>query len=59
MRRRNPYVNRKPLSARAARRALALSPRQQARAIGRLRAEAARLIDEGLERRLAEQAPVE
>ena len=52
-RRRNPYANRRAPSARAIRRATALSPRQQTRVIRRLSAAANRMIREGLEEKLA------
>lgn len=55
MRRRNPYAHRRAPSARALRRAAALSPRQSARAIGRLKSNASRLISEGLREKLAER----
>ncbi len=55
-RRRNPYANRHAVSARAIRRAAALSPRQEARAIRRLKSAANRLIEAGLEEKIAKQA---
>lgn len=50
---RNPFANRHPLSARQLRRAAAASPQQQARAVGRLKAQAAHKIKEGLREKLA------
>lgn len=52
-RRRNPFAHRRAPSARALRRAAALSPRQSARAIGRLKSNANRLISEGLREKMA------
>lgn len=49
---RNPFANRKPPSARKRRRALAVSPQRQARAIRRLKANAQRLITEGLKEQI-------
>ena len=52
---RNPYDNRRAPSARTLRRAATLSPRQQARAVDRLKATADRMIREGLEETLAQR----
>jgi hypothetical protein len=53
---RNPFANRRPLGARQLRRATAASPRQQARAVGRLKAVAAKQIKEGLREKLTAAA---
>ena len=55
MKHKNPYANRRAPGARAVRRAAALSPRQQTRAITRLKAKADRLIRKGLEETLAQR----
>lgn len=56
MRHRNPFANRKPLSARKRRRALTISPQRQERAISRLKINAQRLITEGLKDKIAARA---
>ncbi len=55
-RHRNPYANRRVPSARSRRRALTLSPRQEARAIRRLKSAANRMIAAGLAEKIAQQA---
>ena len=49
---RNPFANRRPISARKRRRARSISPQRQARAIGRLKADAQRLITAGLKEKI-------
>lgn len=56
MKHRNPYANRRAPSARALRRAAALSPRQEARTIRRLKSAANRLIEAGLAEKIARRA---
>lgn len=56
MRHRNPFANRKPLSARKRRRALTISPQRQARVLSRLKTNAQRLITEGLKDKIAARA---
>lgn len=53
MRHRNPFANRKPLSARKRRRAIAISPQRQERVLSRLKINAQRLIAEGLKDKIA------
>lgn len=55
MRHRNPFANRKSISARQRRRASAVSPQRQTRAIRYLKANAQRLIAEGLREKIEER----
>ncbi len=58
----NQFVRRKaaarPLGRRALKRRLAPSPKQSARIIAQLKADAARRVREGLDQRLADETPV-